>query len=902
MKQSKAYAAIAHLLHVVMAFYALTLAYFLIRGAFDFTLWGARFYLRDSVRPYQIFMAAAMMRAALYVFSGSGLLAAIRARLLAALAALTGHKEAAAITLIVAWAMGLRFWSLAQGAQDEVFYDDALDFMRTVWQYLNWAYLYDTGYPEFSSHLTEWGVRLLVGSAGFLGFNPIEINRTLINLCAVTLNLVYTLGIFLTVYGVAAIIGRRDAGILALFLIGVSITELQTAHYYINDVPMSFLAMLGVYCAALNLKEERTWPYILSGAFLALAFASKFNGLLSFIYVGLIYLRLHPSPREFIGSLDKMLKLALVFVAVYVMVNPMILLDPGAKLDNTIQQIYFMTRPRGQGAFSPVDNTMLNHIKLLFTQWSYHLWAIRGLFDPVPLAVGIISLAFVAYRHGWRLAFLWLSPVLFALLGRMTKPNSAPLHYLNLIPLLLLAASVGILDLLKMIPSRLARGALLSTLIVWGAYQALQDTSYWSLPPTFKVQHDWLEENLDYYADVWAPKDLMPLAAGDPRKIREVYTGPEKWCYALHRDARHYIILKNGLPVLFPKAQFPSQRKTSTIFTASRDLAVTERMFATGPEPRLYEVTRYVMAGEAVADRIAVMVKNAALKENPVTLRIGRSLFTKKLKPGEKALFSAPMNENRTFLFEGRYVKVFANSEEDAVWMVAATHEDIGDLLLENGNKAGALADYARSGTAYSLLRIMALADDPAQKPMAAATLKNKYPDLFQTITTVAPGQWTFQNLAGWDDNLFLSKMTRRYGYEDFHKQEIPPAGFTLGPQSNLWGPYQPIMRGEYRLDIKWLVAGKGPESFQMNYGTRRIPGASIVRTLPGAEAVAGRTSINITEENMVDFPFEVWIGKVSGGDLGVAEIALTIDYVGPMKKLVREALDGVGMEAMKGL
>ena len=901
MNRTKAYSITANILNTVIAVYALTMAYYSVFGPFDYSIMGVRIYLRDTSKPYQILMFAAMLRAALYVFYGSGIIAGAKLRLLDALTLLAGRPHAVAIGLILSYAMGLRLWSLAQGSQDEVFYDDALDFIRMTWIYLNGDYLRDTGYPDFSSHMTEFGVRFMRASTAFLGFLPFELSRTVINLCAVTLNLVYTLGTMAAVYGIAGIIGRRDAGILALFLMGVSITELQTAHYYINDVPMSFLAMLGVYCFSLNLKEEKPLFYILSGVFMALAFASKFNAALSFIYIGFIYLRLHPSPGDFVRHLGGPLKLSLIFVIVYILVNPLFLIDPAAKIDYTIEQIYYMTRPRGQGGFTPEENTLLNHIKVLFSHRDYHLWAIRGLLDPVPLSLGLAAIGYVAYRHGWTMAFLWLSPFIFVLAGRLTKPNSAPLHYLNLIPLLLLAVSVGMMDFLYTLRSATVRVALLGSLVLWGGYQALQDTSYWSLTPSFKVQHDWLKENVNYYANVSGPKDLMPLAVGDPRKIREVYTGPEKWCYALHRDERHYIILNAGLPTLLPKTHFPSQRKETTIFPASVDLAVTDRLFATGPEPRLYEVTRRIMAGEA-GRNIAVTVKNAALKENLVTLKIGSAKFKKKLGPGETAFFEAPVEGNRTFLMEGRYVELFVNSEEDAVWLVAATDESAGDLRLEHGDKAGALADYSRSGTAYSLLRVMALADEKTKKLAAASELKRKYPELYRTMTTVDPAQWTFLNLAGWDENIFMALMTRIYGYDEFHKQEIPPLGFTLSPGANMWGPYLPIMKGNYRLDVKWLVNGAGPESFNMNYSTRRIPGNSIGRVIPGSEAAAGRTSASFTQENVVDFPFEVWIGGVRGGDLGVAEVALTIDYFTPMKKTVMDAVDAVGLETLKGL
>ncbi|MDH5677568.1 MAG: glycosyltransferase family 39 protein [Nitrospinota bacterium] len=901
MNFSKVKSIFNHLLTATLVLYLLVLTYYFAVGPFDFSLLGARIYLDDWVKPYQILLVTALLKAFIYLLSDSSFTSAMGAPFVRVRRLVEDYQRASLIVLIVTYAMGLRVWSLAQGSQDRVFYEDAIHFIGVTWHYLGWNYLYETGYPDLSSHFTEWMVRFITWLAPFMGFHKLEIDWSLINTSAMLLNLVYSAITFWLIYQIGVLIGRRDAAILTLFLVGVSLTELQSNHYYINDIPMSVLALCGVYAAALNLKEEKASYYIISGVFIALATASKYNGVLSFIYVGFIYLRLHPTWSDFKRNLDKPVKMLVAFGAFLLMAHPTLFVDPAARFDHVMKRLYFMTRPRGLGDFSPESNTLWNHFKVLFTHLDYHFWAIRGLLDPIPLWLGAAALGFVAWKHRWSLVFLWASPVLFILIGRLTKPNSAPFHYLNLIPLLLLAVSIGLLDGLKHVPSRMARGGLLAALGFWGAYQGLQDTSYWSLPPTFKVAHDWMGENLDYHADVLGPKDLIKMYEGDRRKIREVYTGPDRWAYVLHRDARHYIIIHKGNPMLFPTAHFPSQRPVATIFPASQEVVVTERVFATGPEAEIFDIRRLIMAKEAT-ENIAVWVRNSSLKDNVISLCIGGATFGKKLKPGESAMFVAPTQENRTFLMEGNYVQVDAHSEEDAVWILAAKHDDLGDLMMDAGDRTAALEEYKKSGSAYALLRIMALGATKEQRLEAARKLKEEYPPLFATMTRRPREEWTFQNLAGWNDQYFRSLMTRNYEYSQFHLDHVPEAGLVLGPRSNIWGPYTPIMKGNYKLDIQWLPHGAGPESILLDVATRREPNNEIVQTITRAQARAGNTSLDIKVEDPANFPFEVMIGNVQGGTVGLGYVSLSIDYLGDLKSLVGAALEAAGKEEMAGL
>ena len=889
---------LAHVLHVVILAYALVLLYHTHFGGFDFSLLGVRIYVGDALRPYQILASAILLRAILYLAPNAGFVQ-VPWPLRRLYEVVDARRSAALLAFIVALSLSLRFWWMAQGAQDEIFYDDAIAFIWTVMHFLDGNYLYDTGYPNFFGHMTEFMARLILGLVDFLGFHPLEKSRTFINLCAIILNITYTLLIFMILYGIGSIIGRRDAAILAIFLMGMNITHLQASHYFIVDSHMSLWALLGVYVATLNLREEKTSYYVWAGVLLGLAFATKFNGLLSFIYCGVIYWRLHPTFKDFTANLEKPFKTLVAFAVIYFLANPLLFFDPWLKLENTVIKMWQLSTPRWIGHHGESHNTLMHHLKLLLTAYDYHLWAIGGLFYPVPLWLGAAAVAYTGYRHRASLAFLWFSPILFILVGRFVKTNAAPFHFMNLIPLLMLPVAIGILDALKLIPSRLARGGLLTILGLWCFYVAVEDTSIWSLPPSYKIQHDWLVENVEEQAlpKVHAFKEMVDVERTSSQ-IREVYTGPEKWSYVLHRDARYYVFIKDSVPVLFPMAQFPSQRRVATIFPASQELATTERVFATGPEARLRQATRYVMAAETDG-RIMVWVRNAALEDNVINLWLGKGCFQKKLKAGEAALFDAPVEGNRTFLLQGRYVKITATSEGDAAWVVAANHDQVGDLLQQTEDMKGALAEYSASGTAYGLLKVMALAPDEASRTAAAKTLQDKFPRLSQTMATIAPDEWTFESLAGYDDEIFKSKMTRVYRYNEFNIRNVARSGLTLkDPEAGIWGPYTPVMKGDYILGLKWMIHEKAPDSFLVDVATRRQPNNEIVKIFQAAEAQKGETTIAIGEEMAANFPFELMIGQAQGGPLGVMEVALTIDYFGGLKKLVLAAMDGAGMRA----
>ncbi|MDH4184991.1 MAG: hypothetical protein OEV92_12260, partial [Nitrospinota bacterium] len=138
---------IAHILHAVMFIYAAVLLAYAIHGPFDYTILGIHVYLTNGLKPYQFFMFALILRAILFLLPDEGY-STVYAAAGRWYSYLAGEGRALpALILIFVFSMALRMWSLLNGAQDGVFYDDAWHFMPAIKAFFFGNYLYDNGYP-----------------------------------------------------------------------------------------------------------------------------------------------------------------------------------------------------------------------------------------------------------------------------------------------------------------------------------------------------------------------------------------------------------------------------------------------------------------------------------------------------------------------------------------------------------------------------------------------------------------------------------------------------------------------------------------------------------------------------------------------------------------------------------
>lgn len=67
----------------------------------------------------------------------------------------------------------------------------------------------------------------------------------------------------------------RKLGLLAATLLTFTVLNIQMAHFFVVDVPLTFLVTATLYWSARIAQEGRRWDYVLAGVFMGLALATK---------------------------------------------------------------------------------------------------------------------------------------------------------------------------------------------------------------------------------------------------------------------------------------------------------------------------------------------------------------------------------------------------------------------------------------------------------------------------------------------------------------------------------------------------------------------------------------------------------------------------------------------------
>lgn len=882
------------LLDAVILLYALVLAWYAAFGEFDLRPMGLPVYMEDWLKPYQIFITAIILRIFVYLLPGEIIKSGAASVFLLIKNLITRSKKITIIAAIVAFAVALRLWYLGQGVYETIYFTDAPDFIRAVWQYLKGDYLYETGYPHFSSHIVEWVSSLALWLVHFMDFDRANIDDSFIVIAARALNLVYTLGIFFIIYRMGGLLGQQAPAILAIFFLSVSTIHLQMSHYFINDFPMSFFAMIATYIALLNLKKERDMYYILAGVFTAIAFMCKYNAILTFVIIGFVYLHLHPERKDFTRNLDKLLKSILAFVAVYFILNPVLWVDPMAKYAGMMKKSHLMSRPRGLDMPVFYDFWLINHVLLLYYAFDYHVWVTSGLFHPMPMWLGLAAFFFAAFKYRRQYFYLWCGVLVMYLLGRVAKPNSVAYHYLNTIPIILFITSIGIWKALKYVPTKFLKAASITVLAVYLGYHAIQETSIWRLDPMSVVSRDWLKVNtseLDNEQVVYYRfKGENREAEQKGKVIAKFSTGlPYEQSYSIHRDMRFYFLFIKDKPLFFPATHFPTNGEEGYISPFSHELARTEKVFDTGifgPNTK----TRFIMASEA-SPKILVWVKNGHSGENQVWINAGCEKRELVLKPFETAVMEFDRDKIRSRLMYGKWIEMNARSERAAVWAIGTDYFDIGRIYLEEGEKANAVDAFTKTQTARGLLSAIAYADGDHERMKASDALEKIHPGLYSKLITnsAAPAIW--KELAGYDDKLFSGRMTVPVVYTKAHmdKASVTPSGVLIPQGERVWGPYIPLMKGDYVVTVKWKsTSGNASYKIDMTgtYGAEKI----FEKTVGPTNDEGGEFSVPFTIKSLVEYPVEIRFTDVKGGDLLIEKVNLRIDYLSELNALTREA------------
>ena len=804
--------------------------------------------------------------------------------------------------VIIALGGLLRVWGLSQGIEDNALHPDAPKQLAAIRNYLNGNYLFDldyygnrfiSGYPYFGMHIIEMALRV-VSLTGYDTFS-----NTDIIIAYRWLNVAYSCLMMALVYKIGALLGYKRAGLLAAVLLASSTTQNHMCKYLGADIAMSFFALLAVYVATIILKWERNRYYLVFGAMTGLSAACKYNGVLIFFVLGFVFLTLHPRVSDFLRNAPRLIMSVLVSMLVFVFANANILSSPVTAMkaihaSMTLTSNYW------------VKDTSFSGKLLSLMNIDYNLFVIGGLFQPLPLWLAILGLLVLVYRYPRKLAYLWAAPLVIFVSGKMSMPVSASHHFLNIVPLLLLAVAVGLDELASRVGKKF-RVILPAILFIYVGYHAVQDNSLWLIKLVNVQNNVWLAENISPTDEArrsikYIQSYEVKTGDGDNnRRIRHFYNATNRQAVSLHRDSHAEInIDSKNEPLIYPPVHFLDRDIRNIIYPASHDLVTTEKAFFTGNINEYKPaVTKFVMDEKPLAT-IAVWIKNISDKKNRVLLRVGSKNYKYKLEPFEEASLTIVNDPSRTFLYYGSFIKIDAQSEGMAGWRIAVNERDMGDMYLALGKTDLAVDAYLKSGDLYSGMQAFVNTGSREKRAEAVKRIKALKPDLFENDYIVSDENF-WESFAGYTDKMFRSVMTRRVEYDlRFTKnarkieRHLEEGGvqttWEIDDGGKLFGPYIPLMGGRYKVSADIMAKGD-LSSFVFdvisNYGKKSIRSWR----LEGDQLPSGSSYKKVTFEfeikTPLEFPVEFRFHQVESGALLIKNVEITADYLNQTRRLL---------------
>lgn len=424
--------------------------------------------------------------------------------------------------VILAVAAALRLWHINWGLPEV--YEEAYP-VSVAWKMWNWGhpgmdfnphffnYPALTFYINFLLQACNYFVGYLAGSYSSLDSfrHAFEANPTSFYIVARSSSIAFDIGTIIVLYALGERVAGKNAGLVAATLAAVNPLLISEAHLVNVDTPMTFFAMASLYFALRLLRDPANKWYMLAGASVGLAAASKYTGALLMIGVVAAHLlRSDTFKKALISLADSRLITAIGSAAiVFFITNPYIILSFKEFHDD-----FSFEEAHMAGGHLGIDPRTS-------TAGFYLFRVLPSSLGLVCLVISVCSIIWLALRRQERPTWLLLLIPLSYLSVICSWTMRANRYILPVIPMLILLGSIGIISastwlsekILKdgdgKIHSKLLYPGIATAIVLITAFQPFTEAiSYhesFALPDTRQIAQEWIQKHFPPRSSIVMP-------------------------------------------------------------------------------------------------------------------------------------------------------------------------------------------------------------------------------------------------------------------------------------------------------------------------------------------------------------------------------------------------------------
>ncbi|RJQ27465.1 phospholipid carrier-dependent glycosyltransferase [Candidatus Parcubacteria bacterium] len=311
----------------------------------------------------------------------------------------------------------------------------------------------------------------LLKGAGVLGgfFDSSFSQYANINILGRYISALFDISTIILIYFLGKRVLNKQVGLLSAFFYSISVLPIQSSHFYIVDIPLTFFTLLTLYILICFYEKPTLQKAILIGFTFGLSIATKTSASLLTVSIGtalfadflLIFFRSPHKPKNWLPHLPKVLKKLFVFgllisctaTVVFFAAEPYALISFPEFFKQTLQQRIMTYNP----FIFPYTLQYVGKIPYLYEVKNLFLWG-QGPFLSLFSIMGAFYFTFLAFKRSreekWAketilAVFFW---VYFLVVGKFAIGFMR--YLLPIYPLLCLFAAMLFFQLIQFLTKR----------------------------------------------------------------------------------------------------------------------------------------------------------------------------------------------------------------------------------------------------------------------------------------------------------------------------------------------------------------------------------------------------------------------------------------------------------------